>query len=135
MTVYESTFEKAKYLNKENTFEKVDKLMDVNTWKGQNELYQSEKIKLKCVYRKASNELSDINDYYHIIESGVMKFKKNRVYAFCFELGPNTEYNYLYFNFKDSGSYSKLNNELCITYKTSKDSYCFLNGFNYKIDG
>ena len=134
MTIYESIFDKAKYLNKENTFEKVDKLLDVNAWKSQNELYQSEKIKLACVYRKTSTELTDINDYYHILETGVMKFKKNKIYSICSELGHNTEYNYLYFNFKDSGTY-KVNDELNISYKTSKDSYCFLNGFNYKIDG
>ena len=133
LTIHESLFEKTKYLNKENNFEKTDKLMDSPFWNNSPKLYESDKLVLECTYRKDDREITNINDYYTFLRTNKIRIKKNKVYALLVEFGPNSEYNYLYYNQKDSNTYD-VNGDFKITYKSSYENMCFLNGFEYKLE-
>jgi hypothetical protein len=133
LTIYESFFDKKPYLDKDGNFEKSEKLKETSIWTKQKQIFETEKIILNCLYRNSSDELKNINDYYTFVETTNLKMDKDKLYGFVFEFGPNTEYNYLYYNSKDSKC-QEYNGELNISYLTSKDSYCFLNGFNYKFN-
>lgn len=130
--LYESNFDKTKYITKENLLDNCDKISNENFWRGQKEIFQSDQLILNCTYRKTDDELRSINDYYTYLETTRLKINKNKVYALLAEFGPNTEYNYLYYNHKENGSYP-INDEFKISYRNTKDNYCMLNGFNYKL--
>lgn len=134
VSLYESLFDKTKYIDSENLFKNYENMHRDNFWKSQNELFATGEMKINVKYQASEPELCNINNYYWIVNTPTLKIKKNKIYSLVVEFGPNNEYNYLYYNSKSSGS-EKYNDELRITYNSSKGDYCMLNGFNYKLEG
>ena len=136
ITLHESSFDKDKYIDNNNKFVNTDELFNHDFWKDEAKLYESDKLILETKYKDPAKKLTNITDYFMILETDKMKIRKDKVYALIAEFGPNPEYNYLYHNSKESGSYT-INENLRVTYASPSSplvNFCILNGFDYKLE-
>jgi len=138
--IYESNYKKQKYLNDKDSSSAVNRyevgeLLEADYWKKQKVIYNQDNIVLKKNFESEIDiPLEKITNRAYIINTELMEFSKDKIYAFVFKLKENPNGDYLYyFSKSDSRFQSNINGDFEILSYTNKSTYFFLYGFEYKF--